>query len=553
MASYHRAAALNPITSISAYKRTGSSNVDGIYVTYSIGDYDTIGSMDAVENGALIAALNITVGDRAKQLWVWVDEATTAIQALHINMVSGAKLAASQSRPFDQAALAVTSASGLGSGLLLGLAEAVKPGSGALSALSFSFLKTPTSTGVAVDMPAIDLIAAKFAPAFNSKSSITMSGGGSQVGGAPQLCWPWNQQWPMKARSAATAAYDSCALLQATCPDYSTTISSKTIYTKATDARRLKQVIDALGSADSSQTVELEASLQYAATQTIPSSTKTRTDLWTGQVYDLFADSAQITSEAGVSQTIAAPKISFTIPSGQKATCVFVYSVMNLDIPYTVTSTHYFDDAGDTSWNVSVRGRYQVRQVTRPAWPGICSTRGQAPDAACALAHLQVTSNTNMETVITFTSAAAGAKAGEAGWGQVVVAVPLFENLATSWRLLGPAKAAATMPLPSLAGKCGAQMANQPPFDRSRAAGVQGQLLQPGAARGLALKRRNAQAAAGAKQRPLLRLLQPAVELLQSGAHQASHQACQQIPQGHLHLCQRAGVWCQAAAQGATA
>jgi hypothetical protein len=184
---------LNPITSISAYKRTGSSNVDGIYVTYSNGDYDTIGSMDAVENGALIAALNITVGDRAKQLWVWVDEATTAIQALHINMVSGAKLAASQSRPFDQAALAVTSASGLGSGLLLGLAEAVKPGSGALSALSFSFLKTPTSTGVAVDMPAIDLIAAKFAPAFNSKSSITMSGGGSQVGGAPQLCWPWNR------------------------------------------------------------------------------------------------------------------------------------------------------------------------------------------------------------------------------------------------------------------------------------------------------------------------------------------------------------------------
>ncbi len=90
------------------------------------------------------------------------------------------------------------------------------------------------------------------------------------------------------------------------------------MYTKAPAASRLKQLMDALGDPDYSQAFKLGTSLQYMGVQQIPASSKTRNDLWTGQVYDFYSESASLTTDTGVSQTITAPKTSFTVPSGQQ-------------------------------------------------------------------------------------------------------------------------------------------------------------------------------------------------------------------------------------------
>jgi hypothetical protein len=179
--SYHRAAGLNTVTSISAFRSPNGTTIDGVSVSYSNGEFDQIGSTNAVIRGTRVATLAIPVGDRVKELYVWVDQSTASVQGIHITMFSGAQLDGSQGGDFTKASLSLVAVGALGSGLLLGATAAIRPDTSALSALSFTFLGSPTSSAIAVDMAAIDIDSLQYVPAFNSKSSVSSSGGSSQV------------------------------------------------------------------------------------------------------------------------------------------------------------------------------------------------------------------------------------------------------------------------------------------------------------------------------------------------------------------------------------
>jgi hypothetical protein len=335
VASYHRAAGLSTITSITAYRNPGSTTIDGLSISYSNGDFDLVGSPDAVNMGARVANLTISVADRVKELYMWVNQTTSSISGVYITMLSGAQLSGSQGNTFTKASLSLVAASGaLGSGLLLGVTAGVNPATTALSALSFTFLSSPTSSGIAVDMAAIDINSLQYVPAFNSKSSVSSTGGSSQVklavllhththasstgDGGAMLHASTAAPFPAAELQTHSCKGHHHFVLQATCSDFSATVRLKAAYTKAAAASRLKQLMDALGESDNSQLFTLGASLQYAGVQELPASATKRNDLWTGQVYDLFGESGSLTAETGISQTISAPKVTFTLPAGQQ-------------------------------------------------------------------------------------------------------------------------------------------------------------------------------------------------------------------------------------------
>ncbi len=103
-------------------------------------------------------------------------------------------------------------------------------------------------------------------------------------------------------------------------------------------------------------------------------------------MYDLFADSSAITGEQGVSFNISNKPAEFSIANGQKAECTFTFSTIRLEIEYVASATFLFDTQGINSWVANLSGTY---------------TAG---------------SYTEIETVLRFTSAIPGVKAGQGRW-----------------------------------------------------------------------------------------------------------------------------------------
>ena len=104
-----------------------------------------------------------------------------------IKTVSGVKTAAPAGLKFSQAQVKLTKFGELGTGLLLGVSAATKPDSQVLSALGFSLLQLPSSSSVAVDMPAIDINSIKVQPQVVVKSSISATGAGVNQATCPDF------------------------------------------------------------------------------------------------------------------------------------------------------------------------------------------------------------------------------------------------------------------------------------------------------------------------------------------------------------------------------
>jgi hypothetical protein len=248
--SYHRAAGLNPVSAIEVYQAAGSTNIDGLVIKYSSGQFDTVGSPDATEVGQLLASVAIPAADTIQSLYLWTSG--PAVQGILLKTSSGAQLRANQGRQPTLATASWTAESGsLGSGLLLGVTAAVRPRTAGLAALSFNLLQAPSSYATAVDMPTIDMNSLKYTPVAVLKSSIGLSGG------------------------AATA----------TCPEFSATVVKRVSYSKLTSIQRLQQLLGVLGTPveGSQQTLQLDAALQWAGDRSLPSG-EARTELWTSQV-----------------------------------------------------------------------------------------------------------------------------------------------------------------------------------------------------------------------------------------------------------------------------
>jgi hypothetical protein len=165
-----------PVASISAYKITGGTTVDGLMITYMDGEFDEIGSPDAISTGSLISKLIISPGDVVKDLYLWTDAATAEVQGIYITMKSSSRLAASNGRSLAQPTLK-RSGSELGSGILLAVTAAAEPTTLRLAAISFTFLNPPVSTAMSVDMPAIDIESLQYETKQTTDSSISVVNG----------------------------------------------------------------------------------------------------------------------------------------------------------------------------------------------------------------------------------------------------------------------------------------------------------------------------------------------------------------------------------------
>jgi hypothetical protein len=187
--SYQHSPGIVAVTSISAYKASSASTtVDGLVVTYTDGEYDNVGSLDAINSGVLISKLDIAPGDKVKELYLWTNSTTAVVQGIHITMTSSssARLAASNNRSLAQPTLK-GSGSDLGTGLLLGVTTAVAADGPTLtlSAIGFTFLNRPVSTALAVDMPAIDIDSMQFEVQEVTDSSVTVISGSGKPPGPP--------------------------------------------------------------------------------------------------------------------------------------------------------------------------------------------------------------------------------------------------------------------------------------------------------------------------------------------------------------------------------
>jgi hypothetical protein len=101
----------------------------------------------------------------------------------------------------------------LGSGLLLGIAAAAKPGTDkALSAISFALLKAPVSAAIAVDMDRIDIEGARITPKHTLFKSTVKSN----------------------------------IAVEAFCPAYSETVYNKNVYTQLPGVTAVKARFEAL-------------------------------------------------------------------------------------------------------------------------------------------------------------------------------------------------------------------------------------------------------------------------------------------------------------------
>ena len=236
VSSKHRASGLNLVSRIELYT-ANSSYIDAILVWFASGQVERLGTPNGESMGKQVASIAFAPNDRVTEVFIWTDSSLMRVQGVAMKLASGARLDGGQGRRATEAQVQLDQPGDLGSGLLLGVAAAAKPGDKVLSAVAFAFLKPPVSSAMAVDMPSIDIEAAAFKPradvrfktANNGSSSSTVTGG---------------------------------------CVGFSQTITTTTVYSGATDVQRLASLIASIGdprltkAASYKTTVSLQASEQ---------------------------------------------------------------------------------------------------------------------------------------------------------------------------------------------------------------------------------------------------------------------------------------------------
>jgi hypothetical protein len=124
----------------------------------------------------------------------------------------------------------------------------------------------------------------------------------------------------------------------------------------------------------------------------LPLSFALSAEAWAGKVPNPFKlNSKELTDAAGMSQTITAAKVTFSIPSGKtvgqpaevqwlehlecgaaladpqptlpplQSRCLFTYSKLSLSVPYTITTSLLLDRDGNNTWTWSAAVRSAPR------------------------------------------------------------------------------------------------------------------------------------------------------------------------------------------------
>ncbi len=157
-------AGLNLVSSITLHSKPGSGNIDAITLSYNNSGAEVLGSDFAAYNGVELGRISLLAEDRVRKLYIWTDSSQLVVKGLMLVLARGTVLRSSSNLDPAQATVRKDNPGELGSGLLLGIAAAAKPGTEALSAVSFAFLKAPVSAALAVDMADINIEAAKITP-----------------------------------------------------------------------------------------------------------------------------------------------------------------------------------------------------------------------------------------------------------------------------------------------------------------------------------------------------------------------------------------------------
>jgi hypothetical protein len=150
---------------------------------------------------------------------------------------------------------------------------------------------------------------------------------------------------------------------QVTCPEFTTTVAARTNYQEQAEAQRVRQLTSTLATVRNTRNSMLSALLKWSGQHTLPSGAA-RTDSWSGQVYDIFDNSGALTSVEGNRVSIKAPTALTTVPSGQQATCSFMFGTLTFSIPYTLSVSLLYDSTGSSSYSAKVQGVYQVESHT---------------------------------------------------------------------------------------------------------------------------------------------------------------------------------------------
>ncbi len=110
----------------------------------------------------------LIAGEKITTIYLWTDSASATVQGIYMITSAKQKLNGAGDRKLSGAGL---KADKLASGVLLGITAATRGAEQLLAAISFNFLELPSSSAMAVDMPAINLASLVFTPQVTIKSS----------------------------------------------------------------------------------------------------------------------------------------------------------------------------------------------------------------------------------------------------------------------------------------------------------------------------------------------------------------------------------------------
>jgi hypothetical protein len=250
--SKHRAGSLNLVRRI-ALCTVNNSYIDAVLVWFADGQVERLGTPDVDSTGSRIASITFAPNDRVTELYVWTDSSAARVQGVAMKLASGARLDGGQGRLTSTAQLRLDRPGDLGSGLLLGLVGALKPGSKVLSAIGFSFLRPPVSAALAVLMPAIRIEELRFTP--------------------------WAQSTYRSPSTNAGAVRGACPVLT------TLKVTTTAAYSKASDVQRLKGILEGIGRpTDTAASFKQAAALVASKDQTLAATGEVFTNTWSSEV-----------------------------------------------------------------------------------------------------------------------------------------------------------------------------------------------------------------------------------------------------------------------------
>jgi hypothetical protein len=146
---------------------------------------------------------------------------------------------------------------------------------------------------------------------------------------------------------------------------FTVTATRKASYSGRAALVSYQALLASLGTAQpgGTETLRLSASLDWSGDRPLPTG-DTRTEAWTSTILDPIADAALLTSDAGVTTTLIAPNVTFPVAAGKQAKCAFVYSTLELDVPYTITAWLGWDADGASTWQFKMTGSYGTAGYT---------------------------------------------------------------------------------------------------------------------------------------------------------------------------------------------